>query len=110
MESSSLLSINDRPLSIEEAIKYLQASGKLSEFIGDILRQYVIEQEIKTRDDLEINQALTEQAVIDFRLKNELTQPQIFQEWLKANGTNYEAFHSSITWGFKLEKLKKFPT
>jgi len=110
MESLSFLLINDHPLSIAEAVKYLQASGKLSQFIGDILRQYVIEQEIKTRDDLDINPALTEQAIIDFRLKNQLTQPQVFQEWLQANGTDYETFHTSITFGFKLEKLKTVVT
>jgi parvulin-like peptidyl-prolyl isomerase len=110
MESSSFLSINDHPISIEEAVKYLQASGKLSQFIGDIVRQYVIEQEIKTRDDLDINPAFTEQAIIDFRLKNQLTQPQIFQEWLQTNGLDYEAFHSSITLSFKLDKLKTLVT
>jgi parvulin-like peptidyl-prolyl isomerase len=110
MESLSFLTVNDQPISINQAVKYLQASGKLSQFIGDILRQHVIEQEIKTRDDIDISPALTEQTIIDFRLKNQLTEPQIFQEWLRKNGTDYPTFYSSIAFGFKLEKLKALIT
>lgn len=110
MESLSFLQVDDRSISIQQAVKYLQASGKLSQFIGDILRQHVIEQEILTREDTEISPALTEQTIIDFRLKNQLTDPQSFQEWLKNNGTDYTTFHSSVALGFKLEKLKTLVT
>lgn len=106
MESLSFLLVEGQPVSIKQAVKYLQASGKLGQFIGDILRQRVIEQEIQMRDDIEISPALTEQAIIDFRLKNQLTDPQRFQEWLKNNGTDYGTFHTSVAFGFKLEKLK----
>ncbi|MBD2445629.1 peptidylprolyl isomerase [Nostoc sp. FACHB-152] len=110
METLPFLTINEQAITKEEAVKYLQAAGKLSQFIGEILRQYVIEQEIKTRDDLEINPAITEQAIIDFRLKNELTQPQVFQQWLQANGTDYGTFHTSISLGFKIENLRNLVT
>ncbi|MBW4560491.1 MAG: peptidylprolyl isomerase [Mojavia pulchra JT2-VF2] len=110
MESLSFLAVDNQPISIEQAVKYLQASGKLTQFISDILRQYVIEQEIRMRDDIEISPAITEQTIIDFRLKNQLTDPQVFQEWLKKNGTDYPTFYSSITLGFKLEKLKAVVT
>jgi len=110
MESLSFLTVDNQSISIEEAVKYLQASGKLSQFIGDIIRQYVIEQEISTRDDIDISPALTEQTIIDFRLKNQLTDPQIFQEWLKRNGTDYATFYASVAFNFKLEKLKALVT
>ncbi|QSJ16880.1 peptidylprolyl isomerase [Nostoc sp. UHCC 0702] len=110
MESLSFLTVNDQPITIDKAVKYLQASGKLAQFIGDILRQHVIEQEIQTRDDIEISPALTEQAIIDFRLNNKLTEPQTFQEWLKSNGTDYTTFHTSVAFSFKLEKLKALVT
>ncbi|MDZ7960480.1 MAG: peptidylprolyl isomerase [Aulosira sp. DedQUE10] len=110
MESLSFLTVDHQPISIEQAVKYLQASGKLSQFIGDIIRQHVIEQEISTRDDIDISPALTEQTIIDFRLKNQLTDPQIFQEWLKKNGTDYPTFHASAAFNFKLEKLKAVVT
>ncbi|OUL30888.1 peptidylprolyl isomerase [Nostoc sp. RF31YmG] len=110
MESLSFLTVDNRPISIEQAVKYLQASGKLTQFIGDIIRQYIIELEISMRDDIDISSALTEQTIIDFRLKNQLTEPQIFQEWLKKNGTDYATFHASIAFGFKLEKLKALIT
>ncbi|BAT55021.1 PpiC-type peptidyl-prolyl cis-trans isomerase [Nostoc sp. NIES-3756] len=110
METLSFLSIDDQPISVEQTVKYLQSSGKLGQFIGDVLRQYVIEQEIQGRDDVDINPALTEQTVIDFRLKNQLADPQAFQEWLTKNGTDYQRFHASITFNFKLERLKTLVT
>jgi parvulin-like peptidyl-prolyl isomerase len=106
MEFGSFLSVDDKPISIGQAVKYLQASGKLGQFIGDVLRQYAIEQELEKREDVTISPALTEQAIVDFRLKNQLTDPQSFQEWLTNNGTNYENFHASVAFGFKVEKLK----
>jgi parvulin-like peptidyl-prolyl isomerase len=106
MESSSFLIVNDQPIFINQAVKYLQASGKLTHFIGDILRQYVIEQEIQARDDIQISPALTEQTIIDFRLKNQLNDPQTFQQWLQNNATDYATFSESIAFSFKLEKLK----
>ncbi|MGH7999692.1 MAG: peptidylprolyl isomerase [Brasilonema sp.] len=110
MENSSFLTIDDTPISYGQAVKYLQASGKLGQFIGDILRQYIIEQELQTREDILISSALTEQTIIDFRLKNQLTDPQTFQEWLLSNGTNYDTFHSSVAYSFKVEKLKAIVT
>ncbi len=113
MKTSSeltILTVNRHSISVESAVKYLQTSGKLGQFIGDIIRQYIIEQEIKTRNDIDINQVVTEQAIIDFRLQNKLSDPQKFNEWLQKNGTDYDSFHKSVTFGFQLEKLKSLIT
>jgi len=106
MESKALLVVDEQPLSTRQCLKYLQAAGKLQAFVGDILRQYVLEREIETREDIEVGSAVIEQAVVDFRLQQQLTDPKVFQDWLARNGTNYEQFHSQITNSFKLEKLK----
>lgn len=100
------LTVDDQPISLAQALNYLQSSGKLQPFIGDILRQHFIEQELQTREELDISPAVTEQAVIDFRLQNQLTDPQRFQEWLASNGTDYITFHKQVAFGFKLTKLK----
>ncbi len=106
MDSKALLIVDEQPLSIRTCLRYLQGAGKLQAFIGDILRQYVLEQELETRDDLDVSSAMIEQAVVDFRLQNKLTEPQAFQDWLTRNGSNYETFHKQITSTFKLERLK----
>jgi parvulin-like peptidyl-prolyl isomerase len=110
MESSPFLTVNNQEIALAEVVKYLQISGRLGNFISDVLRQHVIEQEINTRTDIEISSALIEQTIIDFRLKNQLTDPQKFQEWLINNGTDYTTFHTSITFSFQLEKLKALVT
>ena len=110
MESSPFLTVNNQEIALAEVVKYLQISGRLGNFISDVLRQHVIEQEINTRTDIEISSALIEQTIIDFRLKNQLTDQQKFQEWLINNGTDYTTFHTSITFSFQLEKLKALVT
>ncbi|KST67547.1 peptidylprolyl isomerase [Mastigocoleus testarum] len=111
MEPLQFLTVDEKPIGIGEVIKYLRASGKLGHFIGDVLRQKVIEQEIKAKEDeIELNSVIVEQAAIDFRLKNQLTEPQKFQEWLVKNNTDYTTFHESISFGFKLDKLKVLVT
>jgi parvulin-like peptidyl-prolyl isomerase len=105
-DSKALLVIDEQPLSLRQCLRYLQTGGKLQGFITDILRQYVLERELQTRDDLEISPAMVEQAVVDFRLQQKLTDAKAFQEWLTRNGTTYEAFHSQIAGSFKLERLK----
>lgn len=106
MEPQQFLVVDNYPISLAQALKYLQASGRMQLLIGDILRQHVIEQEIQARTDLDINPALTEQAIIDFRLQNQLTDAKRFQEWLASQGTDRSTFHTQINFGFKLEKLK----
>jgi parvulin-like peptidyl-prolyl isomerase len=106
MEANTLLIVDEKPLSLRQCLRYLQMGGKLQGFIGDVLRQYVLEQELETREGLEINPSMIEQAVVDFRLQNKLTDSQAFQDWLVRNGTNYDLFHGQIKNSFKLEKLK----
>lgn len=89
-----------------QVLRYLQANRKLDAFLGDIVRQFVIERELQ-QTELNVNPAKIEQAVIDFRLQNQLTEPQQFQEWLEANGLTFEAFHAQIGMNFKLRQLKE---
>ncbi|MBD1843753.1 peptidylprolyl isomerase [Cyanobacteria bacterium FACHB-63] len=110
METNAFLTIDEDSLSLRDSLRYLQTSGKLQGFIGDILRQYVIETEVKNRDDLDINPAVIEQAVVDFRIQQQLTDPKQFQEWLNRNGLDYTAFHQQISTNFKNEKLKILAT
>lgn len=110
METNAFLTIDDDSLSLRECLRLLQTSGKLQGFIGDILRQHVIETEVKNREDLDINPAVIEQAVIDFRIQQQLTDPKLFQEWLNRNGLDYTAFHQQISTNFKNEKLKILAT
>ena len=76
MTSESFLTIDDQPISMGQVFKYLQETRKLDGFIGDIVRQFVIERELQSQSHLSIGSAVVEQAVIDFRLQNQLTDPK----------------------------------
>jgi parvulin-like peptidyl-prolyl isomerase len=105
--SEPFLFIDDQPISAGQILNYLQATGKLDAFIGDIVRQFVIERELQAQENSSVNPAVVEQAVIDFRLNNQLIDPNQFQQWLAENGLTYEAFHNQIAGSFRLKQLKE---
>ncbi|QYO64366.1 hypothetical protein [Leptolyngbya sp. 7M] len=107
MTSEPFLFIDDQPISTGQILNYLQATRKLDAFIGDIVRQFVIERELQAQENAGVNPAVVEQAVVDFRLNNQLTDPNQFQQWLAENGLTYEAFHNQIAGSFRLKKLKE---
>lgn len=106
MESQPFLTIDDQPISLAKAIAYLRTTGDFQPFLLKIIRQHLLETELQTRDDLEIDSTIIEQAVIDFRFENQLRNPDGFQEWLNAKGINYADFRYQIAAGLKIEKLK----
>ena len=106
MVAEPFLYIDDQPISAGQILNYLQSTRKLDAFLGDIVRQYVIERELQGVNSA-VNSAVIEQAVIDFRISNQLTDPNQFQDWLSKNGLNYETFHSQVAGNFKIKKLKE---
>lgn len=107
MTSETFITIDDQPISTGRVLKFLQANRKLDAFIGDIVRQFVIERELQAQTDLQVNPAVIEQAIVDFRLQNQLTDANSFQEWLANNGLTYEAFHNQAALSFRLKALKE---
>ena len=55
MTPESFLSIDGIPLETGRILNYLQLSGKLRSFLGEILRQYVLEAELNTRRELDVD-------------------------------------------------------
>ncbi|VXD22745.1 PpiC-type peptidyl-prolyl cis-trans isomerase [Planktothrix serta PCC 8927] len=104
--ANPFLTVNEEPILLSQALKYLQTAGKLQPLITDILREYILDRELQSRSDLDIPPASIEQAVVNFRLERNLSDPQAFQQWLESNRMSYEAFQQQIVSGFKREKLK----
>jgi parvulin-like peptidyl-prolyl isomerase len=106
MESSLLLTADEQPISIEQALRYLDSAGKLEPVIWEIIRQHVIEKELQTVEDLDISSELLDQVILDFRLENELTNYESLQEWLNNQDLDYATFRREIAAKLRLEKLK----
>ncbi len=107
MTTEEFLVVGDRSLSLRESLSYLQSAGKLQAFVVEILRQYFIEEEIESRKELNANSQLTEQAVIEFRLQNGLSDGEKFQEWLNSQDLDYTTFRQQIGFNIKQMALKK---
>lgn len=106
MESQPFLTIDNQAISLAKAISYLRSTGDFKPFLLKIIRQHLLETELQSRDDLEIDPTIIEQAVIDFRFENQLNNPDGFQEWLKTQGITYADFRYQIAARLKIEKLK----
>jgi parvulin-like peptidyl-prolyl isomerase len=106
METEKFITIDDETISLRQALGYLRTSGDLQQFIMKILRQHVIEQELQSQADLEIDGSLLEQAIINFRLQNQLVQSDRFDQWLQSQSLTYTTFRNQFAAGLKIEEIK----
>lgn len=106
-DSTPFLSIDNQVVSLGQALGYLQLFGQLQPFVQNILKYHAIYQEIQNHPDLVISSAEMGQAVIEFRLRSGLADPEQFQHWLTLQGIDYGVFESQAVVSLKLEKLKQ---
>jgi parvulin-like peptidyl-prolyl isomerase len=105
MEATNFLMIDEQPISLNQAINYLQESEKLGTFIGTILHQHVLEQEIYSSDAVEVNGSMVEQMIQKFRSANELEESTSFEQWLQQNGMNQKTFQDKVAREIKLHRF-----
>lgn len=106
MESSLFLTANEQPISLGQALKYLESAEKLQLVLWEIIRQHVLEEELQAIEEIESSAEIIEQTIIDFRLKHQLTNSDTFQEWLISQGLNYTTLRRQIAFNLKLNRLK----
>lgn len=100
------LKVNEDSISLGDALDYLKAAGGYHRMMTDIMRQYLLQKELEQRPDIKFSDFQVDQAVMDFRVANNLGEPKLFQEWMQVNGVNYDEFRKNIAFGFKVEQLK----
>ena len=100
------LKIDDQSISLGQALRYLQFSGKLPSFIQSILQQHILFEEIQQRPEIDVSLADVELATKNFRDKYQLTDSNRFEQWLSMNATDFATFHKQIAFSLKVEKLK----
>ncbi|MGK7938751.1 MAG: peptidyl-prolyl cis-trans isomerase [Crocosphaera sp.] len=105
--NSSVITINDQIVPWEQVMGHLQLFGKLQPFLQEFVSQYVLVEEINSRKDLEIPSADVMQAMMDFRLQQDLTDANKFKEWLQKENLDNQTFQNRIVLGLKVEKLKE---
>lgn len=105
--TDNFITIDDSAISLKQAIAYLNATGDLPKFVQRILHRHVIEAELAQRSDLTADAQQVEQALVNFRVQNKLTEPQRFEQWLKSQGLTYEAFRQRAEDSIRVELLKQ---
>ncbi|MBN8561656.1 MAG: peptidyl-prolyl cis-trans isomerase [Leptolyngbya sp. UWPOB_LEPTO1] len=105
-EQISLLTIDNQSLSLGTVLQYFQLSGKLMPWIRDILEQHIVFQTIQSRNDLNILESEVDQAVINFRINNQLSDADVFEQWLINQGIDFAVLRSRFVIGLKVDKLK----
>ncbi|TVQ54641.1 MAG: parvulin peptidyl-prolyl isomerase [Spirulina sp. DLM2.Bin59] len=106
MKSQKILTINKKDISFVEALQYLRTIGDDQLFFLKILQQYLIEEEIKSRDTLHISSHDIEQAIVQIRTQNGLVAPEQFEAWLQQKSMSYDSLREQLEKRLKAEKLK----
>lgn len=106
--TSQFIVVDDYAISLSEYIDYLALSGMLERSLSAVLRQYFIDAELKRRaDEIAILPESIQQSVIEFRMNNQLTDTEAFNQWLQSQNMSYEVFHRNIEREFKIQKLRQ---
>jgi parvulin-like peptidyl-prolyl isomerase len=101
--SAPPLSIEHRPIDLNQVLQYLQTLGKLQVFLGDIFCHYVLEQEFQSID---LDESAIALATTHFRTSQKLDSEQDLQAWLIQNGLTHAAWRDQIVFHLKLEQFK----
>ncbi len=99
----SFLTVDNHPLSLSQSLTYLSNAGQFQEFIKEIVKEHLIEQELKTIEDVELE--VIDQFIIDFRLHQKLIEPGLFQEWLLNNHLTFAKFRNQVNLRLKKQTL-----
>ncbi|WP_404783716.1 peptidylprolyl isomerase [Altericista sp. CCNU0014] len=100
------ITIDEQIIPWQEVFAQLQLFGKLRPFVQEIVSQRLIVREIQARAELPVQTSELEQAVIDFRLRHQLTDRDKFEKWLSQEGIDYPAFQNRVIFSLKVNKLK----
>ncbi|MEM1367202.1 MAG: hypothetical protein AAGG02_04135, partial [Cyanobacteria bacterium P01_H01_bin.15] len=100
------LTIDGRPLSWQEILGGMQLFGKMQPFLQEVVGQYVLLQELTAREDLPVSSSEMMEAIMEFRLKQQLNDSEKFDAWLKRETLNNDTFQQRIAMSIKLKKLK----
>lgn len=107
MKDIPFLKIENETISLSQFISYLRKTGGLTRMLGDFLRQYVLEKELKSRNDIQLEPSQVSSAIGKFLGEHQLTDPNRFNKWLKDNGLSYEEFENQTILSLKTEFLKQ---
>jgi parvulin-like peptidyl-prolyl isomerase len=106
MQAETLISIDSQPISLRQVIGHLRAAGELPRFVQTVLRQHLLEQQLQSRPDLELDPSLLEQAIVNFRMENRLITQESFDQWLQTQRLSYTDFRNQFAKGLKIAGLK----
>ena len=108
MGSQSFITIdNSQQISLAQAFQYLQAAGRLDGFLGDILRQYLLERELLQRTDLAIAPPLIEAAIANLRQEHDLMDGDRFIAWLASQELDDAELRQRLRRDLQIQCLKE---
>lgn len=106
MESIPFLTVDDELITLNQALRYWKNSGIFPRMLQEVLQQHCLKKELDVREDLKVDDFELDQACVEFRVQNQLTDGDIFQQWLSSNSFTYKKFQEQIAFTLRVEQLK----
>ncbi|NJN87629.1 MAG: peptidylprolyl isomerase [Leptolyngbyaceae cyanobacterium SL_7_1] len=106
MTTKPFITVDTDSIGLGQAFRYLQTAGKLDEVVSVILQRYFLERELAQAEET-IAPEQIEQAIIQFRLNNHLTDPDMFQQWLTREALDAFGFRQQVLQQLRLLHLKQ---
>jgi hypothetical protein len=107
MSNIPFLKINSTEIALSQGIQYLKDSGRLGDFLAQIVRQHLLKSELDELKDVQIKNEEIEQTLLNFRIQNQLIEQEEFQGWLTESGLTYEDLRQGIERDLRLDQLRE---
>jgi parvulin-like peptidyl-prolyl isomerase len=105
MNQPQALIIHQQPISLQQILRQFRRAGQLNNLLTEILSHYVLEQEL-CQADFSVEDAVFEEAMLEYRKQHHLTDDESFQEWLLDNGLDLATFREQINFMLKINAFK----
>ncbi len=105
MPKPPFMFVDDEAISQEQVLEYLQNAGQLETFIGGILEQHAIAQEIQSNSDLTSTEETVDRLLSEFRQNRDLGDDAVFDAWLQQNSLDNENLTATLLDQWTLKQL-----
>jgi hypothetical protein len=106
MDAIPFLTVDNEPITLSQAMRYWQNSGIFPRMLKEVLQQHCLQKEISERKNLTVEEFELDQACVEFRVQNQLTDGALFQRWLSSKDFTYDDFQEQVAFTLKVEQLK----
>ncbi|MGF1567046.1 MAG: peptidylprolyl isomerase [Nodosilinea sp.] len=105
MTTQPFLYVDEEPITCDQVLAYLEASGQLATFLEEVLSQHAITKEFEQNSELLASEESPEILLSKFRQRQNMTDDAVFAAWLDHNDLEAEELDPGLRQQHAMQQL-----